>query len=127
MRRSTPTPAASRATISAAATHARGCASQCAAPLKTWRLPARSGNRRDRRSRLLTDDPRSDLRASADAELLPDVLQVSVDRALGQEEFHSDLAVGHALGDKPRDLELARAEASDLIGRSSDTHEVRGY
>ena len=44
------------------------------------------------------------------AQLLPDVLEVPVDGALGYEQTRGDLAVGQAFRDQARDLHLPAAE-----------------
>jgi hypothetical protein len=52
--------------------------------------------------------PRDDLAARSAPQLLLDVVDVGLDRALGDEQLLGDLGVGPAPGDELEDLALAR-------------------
>src|SRR4051812_326470 len=55
------------------------------------------------------------LRVRTEAELEEDLLDVGLDRALGDEQPRGDRAVGEALGDELEHLPLARAELAQRI------------
>src|SRR5215208_6146635 len=54
--------------------------------------------------------------SGAEADLAEDLAQVVVDRARAEVELCGNLAVGHAGGDEPRDLQLLRGELVERRG-----------
>jgi hypothetical protein len=64
---------------------------------------------------LVREDDR--LYAIAQVELLEDVGDVRLDGGLADVELLGDLSVGESVGDEPEDLQLARGELVEFLGR----------
>src|SRR5579863_6592820 len=76
----------------------------------------RLGRYRSARLSLLAE-PAGQLTPRGESQLGEDVLDVRVDRALGQEEPPGDLPVAEPVGDQAGDLELAPGERPCLAAR----------